>query len=96
MWDVELPDGGRVYQSMKLVRLDRVEQLLIAKRRYQLFRDGELVAEEIFDSNERWYYKFEVIMMLEKFGFRDIQVKDGWSDDDFAERHDSVVYLARK
>jgi hypothetical protein len=97
MWDDELPDGGgTVSQSMKLIQLDRVEQLLIAKRRYQLFKDGELVQEEVFDSNERWYFKYEVIMMLEKFGFRDIQVKDGWSDDDFAERHDSVVYMARK
>ena len=97
MWDDELPDGGgTVSQSMKLIRLDRVEQLLIAKRRYQLFKDGEVVQEEVFDSNERWYFKYEVIMMLEKFGFRDIQVKDGWSDDDFAARHDSVVYIARK
>jgi ubiquinone/menaquinone biosynthesis C-methylase UbiE len=97
MWDDEMPDGsGTVSQSMKLIRLDRVEQLLIAKRRYQLYKDGELVREEIFDSNERWYFKYEVIMMLEKFGFRDIQVKGNWTDDDFAEGHESIIYIARK
>jgi len=97
MWDTELPDGGgTVFQSMKLVRLDRVEQLLVARRRYQLYKDGELVTEEVFDANERWYFKYEVVLMLEKFGFRDIQVKGNWTDDDFADGHDSIIFVARK
>lgn len=97
MWDNELPDGGgTVSQSMRLVRLDRVEQLMTAQRRYQLFKDGKLIQEEIFDSSERWYYKHEVVLMLEKFGFHDIQVKGNWTDEDFAEPHDSIVFIARK
>jgi hypothetical protein len=35
-------------------------------------------------------------LMLEKVGFRDVQVKDGWTDEDFAERHSSMVFIARK
>jgi hypothetical protein len=35
-------------------------------------------------------------LMLEKVGFRDIQVKDGWTDEDFTERHSSMVLIARK
>jgi SAM-dependent methyltransferase len=96
LWHHDLPDGsGSVYQALKLVGVDRVEQLLIAKRRYQLFKDGEFIREEVFDSNERLYFKYEVIIMLEKFGFRDIHVKGNWTDDDFAEPHHSVVYMAR-
>jgi ubiquinone/menaquinone biosynthesis C-methylase UbiE len=97
MWDNELPDGGgTVSQSMRLVRLDRVEQLMTAQRRYQLLQNGELIQEEIFDSSERWYYKYEVVLMLEKFGFHDIEVKGNWTDEDFAEPHDSIVFIARK
>jgi SAM-dependent methyltransferase len=96
MWSNDLPDGSIVSQSMRLVRLDRAEQLLIAQRRYQLFKDGQLVAEEIFDANERWYYKQEMILTLEKFDFRDLQVKGDWTDADFADGHDSIIFLARK
>lgn len=35
-------------------------------------------------------------LMLEKVGFKDIQTKDGWSEQDFAERHSSMVFIARK
>jgi SAM-dependent methyltransferase len=97
LWHHDLPDGsGTVYQSMKLVRVERVEQLLIAQRRYQLMRDDQFVAEETFDSSERWYYKYEMILMLEKFGFHEIQVKENWTDSDFVEGHRSTIYLARK
>jgi ubiquinone/menaquinone biosynthesis C-methylase UbiE len=97
LWHHDLPDGsGTVYQALKLVGVERVEQLLIAKRRYQLFKDEQMVKEEIFDANERWYYKYEVVLMLEKFGFHDIQVKSNWTDEDFAEQHDSIVFIARK
>jgi hypothetical protein len=75
---------------------NRVEQFFTAKRRYQLVRNGKVIREEIFDSNERWYYKHEMIMMLEKSQFTNIQTRDGWSDEDFAEKHDSIVFIARK
>jgi hypothetical protein len=73
-----------------------VEQLLLAKRRYQLYEEDQLVAEEVFDSNERWYFKQEMILMLEKVGFKDIEVKGNWSEEDFAEPHYSMVFVARK
>jgi SAM-dependent methyltransferase len=96
LWDDTLPDGRLMKQHVKREKIDRAEQLLLAKRRYQLYDNGQLVAEEIFDSNERWYFKYEMTLLLEKVGFQDIQVKDGWSDDDFAERHDSMVFMAHK
>lgn len=96
LWDYPQPDGSLMKQSLMRMSFNRVEQFFTAKRRYQLIRDGQVVAEETFDSDERWYYKHEVVMMLEINGFRDIQVKDGWSDADFAETHDSMVFVARK
>jgi len=96
LWSHELPDGSIIAQHLKIQKIDRVEQLLIARRRYQWIIDGRIEQEETFDSNERWYYKHEMALMLEKVGFRDVQVKDGWTDEDFAERHSSMVFIARK
>lgn len=96
LWDDVLPDGRLMKQHVKRLKIDRAEQLLLAKRRYQLYDGEQLVAEEIFDSNERWYFKHEMTLMLERVGFHGIQVKDGWSDDHFAERHDSMVFIACK
>jgi SAM-dependent methyltransferase len=96
LWSHTQPDGSVIAQHLMRLRIDRAEQLLTAKRRYQHIVNGQVAQEEVFDSNERWYYKHEMLLMLERAGFHDLQAKDGWSDDDFAERHDSVVYLARR
>jgi ubiquinone/menaquinone biosynthesis C-methylase UbiE len=96
LFDHTLPDGRVMKQHVKREKIDRVEQLLLAKRRYQLYEEDQLVAEEVFDSNERWYFKQEMILMLEKVGFKDIEVKGNWSEEDFAEPHYSMVFVARK
>ncbi len=98
LWSHSLPDGSVIAQHLKRESISRVEQLLLAKRRYQLIRDGQVVAEEVLDSNERWYFKHEMAALLETVGFRDIKVKDGWTDDDFTDRqqHNVMVFIARK
>lgn len=98
LWRHALPDGSVIAQHLKRESINRVDQLLLAKRRYQLIREGQVVAEEVFDSNERWYFKYEMVLLLEKVGFQDIQVKDGWSNDDFTDRqqHDVMVFIGRK
>jgi ubiquinone/menaquinone biosynthesis C-methylase UbiE len=96
LWAHRQPDGSVIAQHLKIEKIDRVEQLLIAKRRYQLIQDGRVMQEEIFDSNERWYYKHEMMLMLEKVGFKNIQVKGDWSGDNFTEGHTSMVFMARK
>lgn len=96
LWAHEQPDGSVIAQHLKIEKIDRVEQLLHARRRYQLIRDGEVIQEEIFDSNERWYYKHEMLLMLEKVGFQNVQVKGDWSEAGFVEGHASMVFIAKK
>jgi SAM-dependent methyltransferase len=96
LWSHTQPDGSTIAQHLMRLRIDRVEQLLWAKRRYQHVVAGQVAAEEIFDSNERWYFKHEMLLMLEKTGFRHVQVKGDWTDADFAEPHSSIVYVAHK
>ena len=96
MWTNTLPDGREVVQSFKRLRVDRAEQVMNAHRRYQLMQDGQLVHEEIFAADERWYYKHEVVLMLEKAGFGDVQVTGDWTDQPFAEPQTSMVFVAQK
>lgn len=91
-----LPDGRRIVQHLRMVALDRADQLLTAERRYRLTQDDQIVEEAIFAANERWYFKHEVVMMLESVGFHSIAVKGDWSGDDFAEPHTSMVFIAHK
>jgi SAM-dependent methyltransferase len=92
-----LPDGRRMVQTYMRVEVNRVDQLLLAKRRYQLFDGDRLLAEEVFDSNERWYYKHELLLMLERVGFAVEGVKGNWTDEEFDDQqHDSMVMIARK
>ncbi|MBZ0303707.1 MAG: class I SAM-dependent methyltransferase [Anaerolineae bacterium] len=97
MWTNTLPDGREVVQSFKRLRVDRIEQVMNAHRRYQLVQAGQIVHEEIFASDERWYYKHEVVLMLEKAGFSRVQVTADWTDQPAVEPPpDSIVFMAHR
>jgi SAM-dependent methyltransferase len=96
LWSHTQPDGSSIAQHLMRLKVDRVEQLLVAKRRYQQIVDGQVVAEEIFDANERWYFKHEMFLLLEKAGFQTISAIGDWTNLPFAEPHSSLVFIARK
>lgn len=97
LYDTTLPDGRVVKQHMRLNKLDKSEQLFLAERRYQLYDVDQLVAEEIFPANEHWYFKYEMMMMLQAAGFSEVQIKGDWTPTDFsADQHSVMVFMARK
>ena len=96
MWHHDLPTGGQVHQHIRAVKIDRVEQQYFGERRYRLVREGQVVREEILPSFERIYGKYEIAMMLERVGFVDVRVFDGWSDQAFAGKHSSMMLRARR
>ena len=92
----QLPDGGEMIQHIERLSIDRVEQLLVARRRYRLVRGGEVIAEEIFDANERWYHRNEMRLMLEKVGFEVLRVCGDFTEEAFASHHVAMVFTAQK
>ena len=96
LWTHSLPDGSAIAQHYKREAIDRVEQLLVGQRRYQWIQQGRIVQEEIYQANERWYFKREMVLLLEKVGFRNVRVKGDWTDGDFTEPHSSIVFIAAK
>ena len=93
-----LPNGDQVFQYMMTDKVDHAKQQFFGRRRYRLVSKGQVIREEIFPSYERVYGKYEIQMMLELTGFRDVRVYDGWQDEPepFAGKHDVMVIHGRK
>jgi SAM-dependent methyltransferase len=96
MFYSNLPNGDQVFQYMKTEKVDRVEQQFFGKRRYRLVSRGQVIREEIFPSYERVYGKYEIQMMLEQAGFREVTIKGDWTEEPFRDGHEVMVIHGRK
>lgn len=76
--------------------LDRFEQTMIEKRRYELHIDGQVVRSEIHTLHLRWYVKYEFIMMLERVGFQVISVYGDYTEHPATDESKLVVYEAHR
>lgn len=91
------PDGSRLVVERRVMSIDLVEQIATEERRFTLFRGEELLREEIRAGQERWYTKHEILLMLERAGFRDVEVKGDYTDEDFGPQHKgTMVFIARR
>lgn len=88
-------DGAECRMYWLVERRDYVEQSVDYLRRYVVFKDGRPIEEEWRTTNERWYFKHELVLLLEKAGFGDVQVKGDFLDEDFTSMHSNMVFLAR-
>ena len=61
-----------------------------------MWRDGELVAEEEHTIAMTLYFTDELVLLLERTGFVDIEVRGALSDREPTSDDDFVVFLARK
>ncbi len=65
-------DGAAVTTHLWTESADRFEQVKVEKRRYEAAVDGRIVESELHTMTLRWYFKYELMMMLEQAGFRKI------------------------
>ncbi len=97
LFDTELPDGMLMRQHIRQTSINATDQVFTAERRYRLYRDDELLQEEIFAANERWYYRHELALLLENAGFQNVEIKGNYSDEDFdGDKHYVMVAVARR
>jgi SAM-dependent methyltransferase len=75
---------------------DRLEQTDTSLQRYELRRDGKLLKVEEHTSVTRWYGKYEMFMMLEAAGFRNMKVYGNHTDEEAAAESYARVYWAEK
>jgi SAM-dependent methyltransferase len=89
-------DGDELDLSTRLAALDPLAQRETLQIRTRLWRDDELVQEEMGVLVENRYFRDEVLMMLARAGFTDVEVRAGYSERPPTAADTMVVLLARK
>ena len=91
-----LADGSELEIATRTVSMDPLEDVTTRQIRARLWRDGKLLTEEIHTQKVEDYSKHELILMLERAGFGDIQLYGDHSDEPATADHGVLVFVARK
>ena len=86
-----LPDGKRIQLRTRLRSFDPLDQQMTNDVRAQLLRNGQSVREEQRQLRIRWYLPEELRLLLNRAGFRDVEVTG--DDTDEAPTADSEVVV---
>ncbi len=89
-------DGSELGLSARVVELDPLEQAQILEICVERWQDGALEAEETHRLNVNLYFKNELVLMLEKAGFADIEVYGDHNDAAPTGDDDFLVFAARR
>jgi hypothetical protein len=90
-----LSDGTELELVARTVAMDPLEDVATREIRARLWRDGELLKEEIHTQNLEDYSKNKLELMLERYGFGDIQITGDHSDEPATADHKNLVFVAR-
>jgi hypothetical protein len=88
-------DGSELALRTRALEVDPLDQTLTLEIRAERWREGDVVAEEQHPISLRAYFRDELLLMLERAGFREIEVRGGYADDEPTADHDFLVFVAR-
>jgi ubiquinone/menaquinone biosynthesis C-methylase UbiE len=89
-------DGSEYSLSVRATALNPLDQSIRAEIRAEQWKDGELIAEEEHPIDLMLYFKDELVMMLERAGFREIEVRGGYDGSEPTPDHRFLVFSAKK
>ena len=93
----KIPEDDHEYElHYRLISVDPLNQRTVGEMRNLLFKDKQLVSDEIYTLTSNYYLRNEMLMLLEKAGFTVDAEKGEWTDADASADHDVIVYFARK
>ena len=87
-------DGSEYELRSRTIAVDALDQTHTLEIRAQKWVDGELVATEEHPLSMRHYFRDELLLMLERAGFHDIDVRGDYSDDPPSPDHQFLTYRA--
>ena len=76
--------------------MDPLENVATRQIRVRLWRDDELLKEEVHTQEVEDYNKNELVLMLENAGFSSIQVFGDYSDEPATADHKDLNFVAEK
>ena len=91
-----LPDGDELETSVQIFSQDSLEAVSVHKFRARLWRDGEIVQEEIHPMKTECYSKNELLLMLELAGFADVLIFGDYRAEPASMDHENIIFVARK
>lgn len=89
-------DGAEYALSSRLLAFDPLDQCATRELRALMWRDGVLVGEETHRLTTRLYFRDELVLMLERTGFVDIDVRAGYSGAQPTGEEAFLVFTARR
>ena len=91
-----LADGSELELVTRTVAMDPLEEVATRQIRARLWRNGELLKEEVHTQKLEDYSKNELVLMLEHAGFGETQIRGDYGDEPATADHNYLVFLARK
>lgn len=91
-----LPDGSELELVARTVSVDPLAEVQTRQLRARLWRDGELVEEEVHTQRYEEYGMNELLLLLELAGFDDVRICGDYRDEPATADHRNVVFVARK
>jgi SAM-dependent methyltransferase len=89
-------DGAEYALQSRVLDLDALEQRATYEMRAAKWRDGELLRQEEHTLNINFYFKNELLLLLERAGFVDIGVHGGYREEPPRDDDAFVVFIAKK
>ena len=90
------PDGTEYELSSRVLDADPLDQTLTLEIHAEKWRDGELDAEEKHVLLLRRYFRDELLLMLARAGFSEVDVRGDYTDDEPTADSEFLVYIARR
>ena len=88
-------DGTEYKLRTRALDLDPLDQTLHFELRAARYADGVRVAEETHALSMRMYFRDELLLLLERAGFSEIEVHGGYEQQEPTADSDTLVYVAR-
>jgi len=89
-------DGAEYELRSRLVDFDPLAQRATREMQGFMWRDGELVAQDEHLLTSTCYFRDEIVLMLERAGFIDVEVRGQHNDAPPTPDDDFLVFLARR
>ena len=89
-------DGAEYALESRLLDLDPLEQFATYEMRAGMWRNGELVQEEEHHLRINFYFKNELLLLLERAGFTDIVVHGDHREEAPTRDSDFLVFVAKR
>ena len=91
-----LADGTELEIAARTVSVDPWEETQTRQLRARLWRNGELLEEQVHTQRYEEYGKNELVLVLERAGFSEIQIFGDYSDEPATADHKELIFVAQK